>query len=79
MTRSALDGIPGLGEARQQALLAKFGSVKRVRAAGPDELAQTPGIGPALAERIAAELAPNAPAPAVNLTTGEVLDEGDPG
>ncbi|MGO1165639.1 MAG: excinuclease ABC subunit UvrC [Janibacter sp.] len=77
MTQSALDGIPGLGEARRTALLAKFGSVKRIRAAGADELAETPGIGPALAERIAAELAPNAPAPAVNLTTGEVLDEGE--
>ena len=78
MTRSALDGIPGLGEARRTALLTRFGSVKRIRAAGVDELAETPGIGPALAERIAAELTPNAPTPAVNLTTGEVLDEGEP-
>ena len=78
MTRSALDGIPGLGESRRKALLTRFGSVKRIRAASIDELAETPGIGPALAERIAAELTPNQPAPAVNLTTGEVLDEGDP-
>ena len=78
MTRSALDGIPGLGESRRKALLTRFGSVKRIRAASVDELAETPGIGPALAERIAAELTPNQPAPAVNLTTGEVLDEGDP-
>ncbi|WP_435198637.1 excinuclease ABC subunit UvrC [Janibacter sp. GS2] len=78
MTQSALDGIPGLGEARRKALLARFGSVKRIRAAGVEELAEAPGIGPALAERIAAELAPNAPTPTVNLTTGEVLDEGEP-
>lgn len=78
MTRSALDGIPGLGEARRKALLTRFGSVKKIRAAGADELAETPGIGPALAQRIAAELTPNAPTPAVNLTTGEVLDEGEP-
>ena len=77
MTRSALDGIPGLGESRRKALLTRFGSVKRIRAASIDELAETPGIGPALAERIAAELTPNQPDPAVNLTTGEVLDEGD--
>ena len=77
MTRSALDGIPGLGETRRTALLARFGSVKRIRAARPEELAETPGIGPALAERIAAELAPKTAAPAVNLTTGEVLDEGE--
>ena len=35
-------------------------------------------LGPALAERIAAELAAETTVPAVNLTTGEVLDEGDP-
>ncbi|WP_068250766.1 excinuclease ABC subunit UvrC [Janibacter corallicola] len=77
MTRSALDGVPGLGEARRKALLAKFGSVKRVRAASVEELAGTHGIGPALAERIAAELATKESSPAVNLTTGEVIDEGD--
>lgn len=77
MTVSALDGIPGLGEARRGALLARFGSVKRVRAATAEELATTTGIGPALAERIAAELAGSTTTPAVNLTTGEVLDEGE--
>ena len=77
MTRSALDGIQGLGEARRKALLARFGSVKRVRAATADELAEVPGIGPALAQRIAAELAGRTTEPAVNLTTGEVLDEGE--
>src|SRR5699024_12439568 len=77
MTRSALDGVPGLGEARRKALLARFGSVKRVRAASVEELAGTHGIGPALAERIAAELATKESSPAVNLTTGEVIDEGD--
>ncbi|NYF99626.1 excinuclease ABC subunit UvrC [Janibacter cremeus] len=79
MTRSALDGVPGLGETRRKALLARYGSVKRIRAAGAEDLAQTPGIGPALAERIAAELATTQSTPAVNLTTGEVLDEGEPG
>lgn len=79
MTRSALDEVPGLGAARRKALLARFGSVKRIRAASAQELAETPGIGPALAQRIAAELTPNQPAPAVNLMTGEVLDEGEPG
>ncbi|MFJ6131209.1 excinuclease ABC subunit UvrC [Janibacter terrae] len=75
MTRSALDGIPGLGEARRAALLARFGSVKRIRAATAEELATTSGIGPALAERIAAELAGTTTTPVVNLTTGEVLDD----
>ncbi len=77
MTRSALDGVPGLGEARRKALLARFGSVKKIRAASEEELAEAPGIGPALAARIAAELATKESGPAVNLTTGEVIDEGD--
>lgn len=79
MTQSALDDIPGLGEKRRKALLKAFGSVKKLRAASVDELAAVPGIGPALATVVAAELGSSeAPTPAVNLATGEVLDdEGD--
>lgn len=77
MTASALDGIPGLGDSRRKALLSRFGSVKKVRAATPEQLTEVPGIGPALAQRIAAELGSQQTAPAVNLTTGEVLDEGE--
>lgn len=54
--KSALDGIPGLGAAKQKALLKHFGSVKRIRAADPEELQAAPGIGPALAEKIAQAL-----------------------
>ncbi len=82
MTTSQLDGIPGLGEKRRKALLKRFGSVKKIRAASLEELADVPGIGPALAAVVAAELAPTADAmPAVNLATGEVIDddEGAPG
>jgi len=76
MTASALDGIPGLGEARRKALLRQFGSVKKIRAATVEELQSVSGIGPALAASIAAELATEAaPAPAVNLMTGEILDD----
>ena len=76
MTRSALDGIPGLGEAKQRALLKTFGSVKRVRAAQEDELLAVPGIGPALASAIVTHLAgAGRGEPTVNVTTGEVLDE----
>jgi excinuclease ABC subunit C len=74
MTVSRLDGIPGLGPARQQALLARFGSVKRIREAAPEELQQVPGIGPALAEVVSARLRTEDGAPAVNLSTGEVLE-----
>ncbi|MCE1178643.1 MAG: excinuclease ABC subunit UvrC [Micrococcales bacterium] len=79
MTVSALDGIPGLGAARQKALLRHFGSVKRIRAAAPEELTEVAGIGPALAATIAAQLSSGeAPAPAVNLTTGEILEDDPP-
>ena len=76
MTTSVLDGIPGLGDTRRKALLAKFGSVKRLRAATEQQLAQVDGIGPALARTIHDALATESsqPAPSVNVTTGEVLD-----
>ncbi|MDT4939876.1 MAG: excinuclease subunit, partial [Pseudonocardiales bacterium] len=81
MTTSALDDIPGLGETRRKTLLTHFGSVKRLRAATLDELVAVPGIGRRTAESIAASLAGDRPAPAVNVTTGEILDgdaHGDP-
>ncbi|GAA1348742.1 excinuclease ABC subunit UvrC [Falsarthrobacter nasiphocae] len=57
MTASALDDIPGLGPARKTALIAEFGSVAGLRAASADELMRVKGVGPALAETIAARLA----------------------
>lgn len=75
MTASALDEIPGLGPARRAALLKAFGSVRAMRAASAQELAGVSGIGPALAEVIAARLSAGAAqaVPAVNVTTGEIL------
>jgi excinuclease ABC subunit C len=76
MTTSQLDGIAGLGEKRRKALLKRFGSVKKIRAASVDELADVPGIGPALAAVVAAQLGSGADSmPAVNLATGEVVDD----
>jgi excinuclease ABC subunit C len=67
--------VPGLGDVRRKALLRHFGSLKRIRAATPEEIEAVGGIGPALAAAIAAELAQQVPEePAVNLMTGEVLD-----
>lgn len=75
MTASVLDDIPGLGPVRSAALLAHFGTVKKLRAAPPDQIAEVPGIGPALAAVVASHLAgAGESTPAVNLTTGEVLD-----
>jgi excinuclease ABC subunit C len=76
MTTSVLDGIAGLGETRRKALLAHFGSIKRLRQAGVDDVEAVPGIGHKTAEAIVAALADTArgSTPAVNVTTGEVLD-----
>ena len=75
MTTSALDDIPGLGPARRKALLSRFGSVRALRAATPEMISEVPGIGPALAERIIRALSGETVS-AVNLTTGEILDDG---
>ena len=75
MTTSALDNIPGLGEARRKALMTRFGSMKRLRAAEVDDIVEVPGIGRHTAEAIVAALGARQPAsPGVNVTTGEVLD-----
>jgi excinuclease ABC subunit C len=78
MVDSVLDGIPGLGEVRRKALLRKFGSVKRLRAATVDEIAEVPGLGRRTAEAIHAALAAAGPgAPAVDPVTGEILESQD--
>ena len=53
---SALRDIPGVGEKTEQRLLMHFGSVARIAAAPPDDLAKL--VGPALAARIRAALIP---------------------
>ena len=52
MTRSALDAVPGLGAAKQKALLGSLGSLAKIKAASQEELLKVPGIGPALARAI---------------------------
>ena len=75
MTHSALDDIPGLGAVRRKALLKEFGSVKRLRSADVEQITAVKGIGPALAQTVHDHLREDdGAAPAVNLTTGEVLD-----
>ncbi len=50
--RSPLDDIPGVGDGRKKALLKRFGSLARLRAATPEQIAETTGIGPSLASTI---------------------------
>ncbi len=49
---SLLDTLPGVGEARKQALIRYFGSLHRLMGASPREIAEVPMIGPKLAEKI---------------------------
>ncbi|MGO2539919.1 MAG: excinuclease ABC subunit UvrC [Specibacter sp.] len=79
MTASVLDQVPGMGAAKQKTLLAHFGSLKKVRAATVEDLVAAKGVGPILAQAIydvvhADNAAGTESAPAVNMTTGEVLD-----
>jgi excinuclease ABC subunit C len=81
MLDSLLDGVPGLGPSRRKALLATFGSLKRLRAATAEEIAEVPGIGrrtaEAIVEAVSQTVAARRPAAAVNMATGEIL-EPDP-
>ena len=50
--QSGLDEIPGIGPARKRALLAHFGSARRVREASLEELLATPNLPRSIAQRI---------------------------
>ncbi len=77
MVESVLDDVPGLGEVRRKLLLRHFGSLKKLRAATPDEIAALPGFGARTAEAIVIALASqrNVGQPAVNTATGEIMED----
>jgi excinuclease ABC subunit C len=78
MVESLLDEVPGLGEVRRKALLRRFGSLRRLRAASVEEIAAVPGIGPHTASAIAEALAHHdAGRVSVNTATGEISTELD--
>jgi excinuclease ABC subunit C len=79
MTASELDAVPGLGPARKKALLARFGSVKKLRVASVEVIASVPGVGPKVAQAVVAALNSTEPgadrgAVAVDMATGEIID-----
>jgi excinuclease ABC subunit C len=65
LTTSELDTVPGLGPARRAALLRRFGSVRKLRAASAAEIAAVPGFGRQTAEAVyrALHQEPDAAAP----------------
>jgi excinuclease ABC subunit C len=75
MVESLLDDVPGLGEVRRKTLLKYFGSLKKLRLAEVDEIAQVPGIGPqtaaAIKEAVAQQSATRKTV-SVNTATGEI-------
>ena len=59
--KSVLEEIPGIGEKRKRALLSHFGSLKRIRAATVDDIAQVDGFNRELAQRVQQFLAAQEP------------------
>ena len=72
MVESLLDDVPGLGEVRRKTLLTHFGSLRKLRAASLEEIAEVPGFGPVLASAIKAQLDRAPTREAVNTATGEI-------
>jgi excinuclease ABC subunit C len=66
ISESLLDEFPGIGETRKAALLKKFGSIQRLRAATEEQIAEVPGLGGRVAAELKAFLVAriNAPVPA---------------
>jgi excinuclease ABC subunit C len=56
MTRSALDGVPGLGETRRKRLLKEFGSIKRLRELTEEDLVALPWLPEAVGRATYAHL-----------------------
>src|SRR4051794_2569161 len=57
MVESVLDDVPGLGEVRRKVLMRHFGSLRKLRAASVDEIAELPGFGQRTATAITEALA----------------------
>ena len=52
ISESVLDEFPGIGDRRKAALLKKFGSVQRLKAATLEQLSEVPGFGGKAAEEL---------------------------
>ena len=52
MTKSELDDIEGIGKAKREALIKKFGTIEKIKSASIEELTEIKGINNQLAEKI---------------------------
>ncbi|UPK77039.1 excinuclease ABC subunit UvrC [Nocardioidaceae bacterium SCSIO 66511] len=80
MVESQLDGVSGLGDVRRKALLKHFGSLKKLRAATVEEIAEVPGFGIRTAANVVEALAAvngngSNRTTSVNTATGEITEE----
>lgn len=75
MVESLLDDVPGLGEVRRRTLIKHFGSLKKLRAATIEQIAEVPGIGTRTATAISEAVANRPGSVGVNTATGEI-EEG---
>ena len=69
---SILDQVPGLGEVRRKTLIKHFGSLRKLRAATIDDIAEVPGIGTRTATAISEAVAASPRPVSVNTATGEI-------
>ena len=72
MVESILDEVPGLGEVRRKTLIKHFGSLRKLRAATIDDIAEVPGIGTRTATAISEAVAASPRPVSVNTATGEI-------
>jgi excinuclease ABC subunit C len=72
MVESLLDDVPGLGEVRRKTLIKHFGSLRKLRAATIEEIAEVPGIGHRTATAISEAVASSPRPTSVNTATGEI-------
>jgi len=76
MVESLLDEVPGLGEVRRKTLIKYFGSLRKLRAATIEEIAEVPGIGTRTAAAILEAVASSPQPASVNTATGEIISTG---
>jgi excinuclease ABC subunit C len=72
MVESLLDDVQGLGEVRRKTLIKHFGSLKKLRTATIEEIAEVPGIGLRTATAISEAVAATPRTMSVNTATGEI-------
>lgn len=70
ISESILDEFPNIGERRKAALLKKFGSIQRIRAASVEQIGEVPGFGGKAAAELKAFLEARSNAPTVKVAHG---------